>query len=349
MSKNEYRRAFIMLRPLMTGYSGHARLERRVMTGSLYFIVTAPVDSLRAALVGQRGGEYYAADLGALRRDARGQLTLAKAFDPRAIDGRPLEAYQLLAVADPGDGCQVALTGNVDGAYPMDAAAVREAVCALYTRNDAPAADLPAPGELPPEPAPEPLPDPIPEPVPEPLPEPVPEPIPEPVPESEPMPEPALEPALEPTLEPGPALDEPPAQAVPEATAPTLSEPEPEHGRTRIYTRMRQRTAPPAEVIEVVEAPPQSPEPASPERAALCRLPLEDGFTYMRAPLPVACGPRACLMGAKVENGRIAALRWAIPGPYAATPPEGLETAVWISSLGPEDEGYWVMEAREKP
>ena len=55
MSKNEYRRAFIMLRPLMTGYSGHARLERRVMTGSLYFIVTAPVDGLRAALVGQRG------------------------------------------------------------------------------------------------------------------------------------------------------------------------------------------------------------------------------------------------------------------------------------------------------
>ena len=347
MSKNEYRRAFIMLRPLLTGYSGHARLERRVMTGSLYFIVTAPVDGLRAALVGQRGGEYYAADLGALRRDARGQLTLAKAFDPRAIDGRPLEAYQLLAVADPGDGCQVALTGNVDGAYPMDAAAVREAVCALYTRNDAPAADLPAPDEQPP--APEPLSESVPEPVPEPAPESVAEPIPEPMPEpvAEPIPEPMPEPAPEPVPEPCPTLDESPTEMLPEAAAPTP--PEPEHSRTRIYTRMRQRTAPPVEVVEVVEAPPQAPEPIPPERAALCRLPLEDGFTYMRAPLPVACGPRYCLMGAKVENGRIAALRWAIPGPYAATPPEGLETAVWISSLGQEGEGYWVMEAREKP
>ena len=52
MNKNEYRRAFIMLRPALTGYSGHVRLERRTMTGSMYFIVSAPGEGLNAALVG---------------------------------------------------------------------------------------------------------------------------------------------------------------------------------------------------------------------------------------------------------------------------------------------------------
>ena len=38
MQKNDYRRAFIMLRSAAPGYGGHARLERRTLTGSLYFI-----------------------------------------------------------------------------------------------------------------------------------------------------------------------------------------------------------------------------------------------------------------------------------------------------------------------
>ena len=148
MNKNEYRRAFIMLRPAQPGWAGHVRLERRTMTGSMYFIVTPGARDVpaRAAVVGRRGNEYYAASLGALRSDGRGQLTLASTFDPRNIDGRPLEAYQLLVVASVGRDCAVALTGNVDSAYPMDDARVREAVCALF-RPDAPAADLPAPGE----------------------------------------------------------------------------------------------------------------------------------------------------------------------------------------------------------
>jgi hypothetical protein len=50
MSKNEYRRAFIMLRPAMTGISGHVRLERRTMTGSMYFIVTAPNENASAPI-----------------------------------------------------------------------------------------------------------------------------------------------------------------------------------------------------------------------------------------------------------------------------------------------------------
>ncbi|MBQ8110172.1 MAG: hypothetical protein IJ124_08450, partial [Clostridia bacterium] len=147
MNRNEYRRAFIMLRAAMQGYGGHVRLERRTMTGSMYFIVTAPegAGTLRAALAGQRDGRYYAVPLGELSRDRRGQLTLAWQFDPRSIDGRPLEAYAWVAVADAGRGCALALTGNVEGARELDPAALARAVCERFAADAAPADDLPAP------------------------------------------------------------------------------------------------------------------------------------------------------------------------------------------------------------
>ena len=304
MSKNEYRRAFIMLRPAATGYSGHVRLERRVMTGSMYFIVSGQGEGLRAALVGQRGGEYYAADLGTLKRDARGQATLAVNFDPRNVDGRPLEGYQLIAVAQSdGGACQVVLTGNVDGAYPMDAASVREAVCGLY-RQDTPAADIPTRSDALPEA------------------EPTPEPEPEPVPEPEPTPEP------EPV-------------------------PEPEPAKTKIYTRMRSRPKPVEELMEEVG---DALEDALEDGQALPRilaltgsdaptrdvLPLEDGYTYIRAPLPAAAGVGSCLIGVRMRDGEIASVRCAIPGRYAAQPPEGMEGCVWVGSGGGDGEGYWV-------
>ena len=131
MQKNDYRRAFIMLRSAAPGYGGHARLERRTLTGSLYFIVTAPEGAgpLSAALVGRQGAEYYAAQVGPFTRDRRGQLTLAWPFDPRDIDGRPLEAYAWTAVAEAEGGrCAVVLTGNAHN-NPVAALAGRNIVC----------------------------------------------------------------------------------------------------------------------------------------------------------------------------------------------------------------------------
>ena len=333
MNKNEYRRAFIMLRPALTGYSGHVRLERRTMTGSMYFIVSAPGEGLNAALVGQRGGEYYAAPLGVLKRDARGQLTLACAFDPRSIGGRPLEAYQLLAVAQVNGGdCKVALTGNVDGAYPMDAAAVREAVCALY-QTDQPADDLPAPGELEPMPEPEPAPETAPETVPEPAPEDVPpEPL-CPVDSEAPLPTEATgDPEPEPT--PRPAVIVLPGP-VPEG--PDLVEPEP--ARTKIYTRMRARQAEPA-----VES---TPEPTAAMESLPATLPLEDGYTYIQTPLPAASGAGWCLVGVRTKGDRITSVRCAMPGAYAPHPPEGLQGCVWVGRGDGSDGGYWVYTSRD--
>lgn len=325
MNKNEYRRAFIMLRPSEPGCSGHVRLERRTMTGSMYFIVSAQGEDFAAALAGQRGGDYYAAPLGELRRDSRGQLTLASAFDPRNIQGRPLEAYQLIVVVRRGDdGCRILLTGNVDGAHPMDAGAVREAVCALYP-SETPAADIPEPAEIEfpaiplrnsgPEPEPEPEPEPIPEP--EPVPEPVPEQIPEPVPE--PVPEPTPEPAPEPIPEPEPT---------PEPTPDCDSEP----GHTKIYTRMR--------VCPIQIRPEPAPRPV----AASCVPPLQDGYSYVRVPLPEAAGLDYCLLGVRAEDSRIIAVRCAVPAPYAVKPPEHLPGAVWVGPGAGMEQGHWIYD-----
>ena len=152
MNRNDYRRAFIMLRAALPGYAGHVRLERRTMMGSMYFTASGPDDgaTLRAALAGARDGRYAAFDLGAMRRDRRGQASLPYSFDPRNIGGRALEEWQWVVIARVGDGCEVALTGNVEGSRPVDPAALRDAVCALYASEE-PAADLPEPNE--PEPA----------------------------------------------------------------------------------------------------------------------------------------------------------------------------------------------------
>ena len=315
MNRNEYRRAFIMLRAALPGYGGHVRLERRTLSGSMYFIVNAPQDAgaLTVLLAGQRDGAYCAAPVGALSRDRRGQLTLAYSFDPRAIDGRPLEAYAWVVVAR-ADGA-VALTGNVEGSRPMDAAALGQAVRARIAPEPAPAFDLPEPEEAEPRP---------------PLTEPE---------ETEPRP---------PLPAPEPAREEP-ADDI------------------RIYTGSRCRAAAPAEEV----APPQReplaeaavegdaartaagllglditrPWPGSAEalrrlfatQAAADDAP-DDGFTYVRYPMPRGSGYAESLVGLKAEDGRPTAIRYALPGQYRPEPPAGMEGYRWT------DAGCWVTD-----
>ena len=145
MQRNDYRRALIMLRSLMNGYSGHARIEIRTLMGNLGIRATVPpgAQSVRAALVGRRSALYFAHPLGNLRRDMRGQAGLSVSFDPRDVGGRPLEAYSLLALVTINDGvCQLALVGNLNGSCDNDWSRVRDVVCALY-------APQPRPEEMP--------------------------------------------------------------------------------------------------------------------------------------------------------------------------------------------------------
>ena len=80
------------------------------------------------------------------------------------------------------------------------------------------------------------------------------------------------------------------------------------------------------------------------DRSSPCGLPLADGYTYIRAPLPAACGYGYCLLGVKLEGNRVAAARVAVPGAYADHPPEGLEGGVWVG-VG-SGAGYWVTEVQ---
>ena len=134
MAKNDYRRSLIMLRAHERGYSGHVRLEHRVMMGSMYFTVSEKNASQRLCALLVRPdacGGYAAVKLGNLRRDGRGQSALAYSFDPRNIAGKPLDDYILIAITAISEGdCVIVLTGNVNGSRDFRFDGVREAVCA---------------------------------------------------------------------------------------------------------------------------------------------------------------------------------------------------------------------------
>ena len=137
MMRNDYRRALILLRGNAQGCSGHVRLERRTLMGSMYFQVQAPAEyaTLRAALVGRGRDNYFACALGELSRDSRGQASLSYSFDPRNICGHELEDYQLIVVS--GADCEILLCGNVCGHADVNWERVRTAVCGLYTDGTA--------------------------------------------------------------------------------------------------------------------------------------------------------------------------------------------------------------------
>ena len=395
MNRNEYRRAFIMLRAAMPGYGGHVRLERRTLTGSMYFIITAPqgVGELSAALVGQRDGAYYAAPIGPLSRDRRGQLALAWTFDPRAIDGRPLEAYAWVAMVATGGPCALALTGNVEGSRPVDARALEAAACALFAPAEAPpAADLPDPAqetrgdvkvytltrsrlprptdrsaeETPPQPDPSPA-DPAPG-APADL-----------SPVTQPIAPTDISPESQPAAPAGtPSESQPAAPAVTpsesQLAAPAITPPatQPTNlGAQPAAPAGLSPTAHPSTPADISpEAQPSTPEsqPAAPVSAAK-RLGLDitapwpgaaealrrlfatqapaadapsDGFTYVAAPMPAGSGYPYSLAGLKVSDGRIAAIRYALPARRAPEPPAGLESSQWLPGDG--ESGFWVTE-----
>ena len=68
------------------------------------------------------------------------------------------------------------------------------------------------------------------------------------------------------------------------------------------------------------------------------------GYAYIRMPLPAACGMPYCLLGIRTEDNRVSSVRCALPGPYAPTPPQGLEGSVWIGAG--DGGGYWVFTVK---
>ena len=62
--------------------------------------------------------------------------------------------------------------------------------------------------------------------------------------------------------------------------------------------------------------------------------PLE-GFVFVRSEMPEGSGYAYALTGLRSEDGRAVEVAYAVPGPYAAEPPAGLEEYRW-------EKGFWV-------
>ena len=306
MLRNDYRRALIMLRPLERGYAGHARLERRTLMATLCFTATAPgAAALRAALVGWRGSDHFAAPLGALRRDSRGQYGLCASFDPRNIEGRELEEYQLVVIVDAGDPCRLVLSGNVCGSTPVDWERTRRAACALFSPGANAREARPAAMEEEARPAAE-------------------------APAKDAATEWTDLPAAEASAEDGavewadlPAV-EAPADAAADETAAS------EAGET------------PADQSALDVRGPW-PEPYEAARALFANgEPMEDGplagYVFVRAPLEGPAGIPFVAVGARVEQGVPTRLVYAFPSAFAGHPPAGLEDALWFD----DGRGWWL-------
>ena len=131
MAKNDYRRQLIMLRGLEKGYGGHARLEKRVMTGTMDFVATVPNgdEALEAAFIGVFGGKTTVTPLGQLKDDGRGQKALHSQFDPRNLSGLDLSQVSCAIISkDTGDGKEPVIYGCINGACTLDWQSIRRAL-----------------------------------------------------------------------------------------------------------------------------------------------------------------------------------------------------------------------------
>ena len=312
MMKNDYRRALILLRSNKAGYSGHVRLERRTMMGSMYFLIRAPEDCpvLRAALVGRDKAGYYACALGEMQRDGRGQAVLGYSFDPRNICQRELEQYQLIVVSCAGSpNCEILLWGNVCGHADLNWERVRTALCGLYSdgiarEEDAPAAESPGQEAMPPE-----------------------------------MPE-AAQAAAEPEAPEPIARSELPRdipEDIPEEPAEIIEDTVPEENLDHPQTA--------GELLGIdMDLPwPQSIEPVR----ALFRIsvPMEnppDGeYVYIAAAMPPESGYACSAIGVRAQDGVPASVRYGLPAPWSDQPPAGLEDYTWVGS---QNQGWWMLQ-----
>ena len=355
MMKNDYRRSLIMLRALERGYSGHVRLEHRTLTGSMVFVVTAPSGgTLCAALVRWNSrGEYAAARLGELRRDSRGQATLAYSFDPRCIDGHPLSDYSLIAVTDRvGRRCDMVLAGNLNGSRETDWNQARIAACSACAMADEPAFDLPVrPGVRPARPNYDDQATTLPDDV-----------LVEPVDTPTTLPDDVLvEPDDTPTTLPDDVLVEPddapttlpgdiPVETDEQIPVGTSSDESTDGSAAPLFPAPDDFAgAIPAASYGDADANALNPALVWPGESEGLRSYFagenysvdapDDGYLYVEAPMPEESGYDSVRIGVRPENGVPESVAYALPGRFSAEPPEGLEDYEWS---GDGERGWWV-------
>lgn len=303
MAKNEYRRQLIMLRGLEKGYSGHARLEKRVTMGSMDIVATTPgaEETLEAALIGPRGNALAAKPLGRLKTDSRGQRALLASFDPRNIAGMDLSGVTCAVIARvDASGVTPVLMGYINGAKPVNWPETEKLLTSMYVRNEgAPAA--------PPDAA-----------------------------------QSGTEPSIQPSDSPSIPPPDGNAQAEPiETPAPAESAPAKPDGQTSKEKPFS--GSPAGAYLDIDMSRPWPEDVEGLRLLFLTGPVYEpfkkDGYVFVRANMAEETGVSHCAVGVKAENGRISGVCYAIPMPYSPNPPAGLEGYEW---MGDTNTGWWI-------
>lgn len=333
MAKNDYRRSLLMLRGLEKGYSGHARLERRVLSGTLDFNVTSPAqgETLEAALIGPRGGRLVAKALGQLKSDSRDRRGLLAAFDPRNISGMDLDEVTAAVIARvENNRVRPVLCGWINGSKPINWAEVERILEELFGSQY-----IKPPEEQPTQP----------------------EDITTPSEEIATQPEDTTTPPEEMITQPDEISTQPDENTTQLENVPT----QPEEDTTRLgeeSTQPEEDTTLPDEISTQLEEQPIQPagallnidmsRPWHEDIESLRILfltspaysPFEmEGYVFVRAGMAEETGIDHCAVGVRAENGQIVGVCYAIPMPYTASPPAGLENYTWI---GDDNRGWWV-------
>jgi hypothetical protein len=328
VNRNDYRRALIMLRGLDKGMTGHVRLERRTMVGSLQFTVSGASreSALHAALMTKARGRWQGGVLGALGRDARGQAGLNVSFDPRNIEGLELNQYDLiLVIREDADGAHVCMSGFMNGSVPVDWTQVHDAAAALFPRAAAAQPDECA-AVPPPEAAPASPPETVLA-------------LPEAVQAAEAETAPArLETAAEAACAeaPGEAESSNVIVAVKKGADGAFQDAD---GNVVPIDQARM----PAALLLDLDIAQAWPEAIERLRSVFLSEPAftpfaADGFVFVRAPLPARAFPDYCAVGLKCENGAPTHVCYAIPGGSAADRLPGLDDYAWVAG---ENGGWW--------
>lgn len=292
MAKNDYRRQLIMLRGLEKGYGGHARLEKRVLTGTMDFVTNARSadDALEAGFVGVRGGKTVYQALGAFKDSARGQKGLLASFDPRNIAGMDLGEVSAAVVSRIENGQKTpVMYACINGVCTLDWDGIKNAL----NSGAAPSPEKEAP------PAPQ-----------------------IPLPETQKVSSDAE--AVQSDAAPEPPENEPDAQSSDAQS--------PEPAKTDAAKEPKAPSAISLIDIDPSLPWPEDVEslrllfmtkPAY--------TPFEtDEYVFIRAKMADETGIDHCAVGVRAENGRITGVCYALPMPYTPEPPAGLEDYFWI-------------------
>lgn len=294
MIRNDYRHALILLRSSVKGMSGHVRLERRTLNGSMRFSVSGAgtSDNLRALLMRKGRNGWTGVQMGALHVDNRGQAGLTWTFDPRNIEGAALEDYPVVAVVQLKNGqAEPAMSGFVNGSTDVDWAQAMSAARAMYRRPEVQQVSW-----IPPAKEPEPVGG---------------------LPEASGEEAEAYEEEQQPTDVQETEPDE--AQEQTEVQMPSGEESQKPAG----FLLALDISIPWPEPVEPLRALFQQLPACTPFPA--------DGYTFVCAPLP-GNGQAHSLVGVRVEDERPTSVCYGIPGIFALEPPAGLDGYMWRGS-----------------